>query len=202
MNDLNSMANFSSLEEIALAVKNCSSCGLCTTRKNTVSGMGVVHPAVLVIGEGPGADEDATGLPFVGKAGQLLDKMLASISLWRTTNCFIANIVKCRPPANRDPLPEESQACAKYLNAQIALLKPKMILLLGRIALHNLLNTSEGISKVHGKWLSYQGIPVMAIYHPSALLRNESLKAPAWEDLKEFRNRLKQIMPNYENTVR
>ena len=196
------MKDFSSLEEVALAIKNCSACGLCNTRKNTVPGMGVVHPAVLVIGEGPGADEDETGLPFVGKAGQLLDKMLASIFLYRTTNCFIANIVKCRPPANRDPLPEESSACAKYLDAQIALLQPKMILLLGRIALHNLLNTTEGITKVHGKWLTYQGIPVMAIYHPSALLRNEALKLPTWEDLKEFRNRLRQIVPDYEARAR
>lgn len=186
------------LNVIATKISNCNRCQLCKTRTNTVPGMGVENPAVLVIGEGPGADEDASGLPFVGKAGQLLDKMLAAISLSRTSNCYIANIVKCRPPANRDPLPEESEACSSYLSAQIAALKPKMILALGRVAIQNLLQTTEGIGKLRGYFHDYKGIPLMATYHPSALLRNPDLKRPAWEDLKIFRDRLNILSPDYD----
>jgi DNA polymerase len=185
---------------IALSIAQCTSCVLCKTRINTVPGIGVASPLVLVIGEGPGADEDKTGEPFVGKAGQLLDKMLAAIQLSRKDNCFITNIVKCRPPANRTPLPEEVQACAHFLKAQIDILKPKMILALGNTALHNLLNTNAGIKKLHGKFFNYQNIPLLATFHPSALLRDESLKRPSWEDLKIFRNRLLEIVPNYQSS--
>ncbi|MDY3754793.1 MAG: uracil-DNA glycosylase [Treponema sp.] len=179
-------------------IKQCQRCKLCKGRTQAVPGTGVLNPAVLVIGEGPGADEDAQGLPFVGPAGQLLDKMLAAINLSRSTNCYIANIVKCRPPKNRDPEPEESDACRSYLEAQIAILKPAMILAVGRIAIQNLLQTSQGIGQLRGKILSYNNIPLMATYHPSALLRNQDLKRPAWEDLKIFRTHLTQLHPDYD----
>lgn len=187
------------IESIAKKISLCQNCILAKTRKNVVPGEGVANPAVLVIGEGPGADEDAQGRPFVGKAGQLLDKMLAAINLHRERNCFIANIVKCRPPMNRDPSPEECAACSAFLQAQIHVLKPKMILALGRVALQKLLDTSIGITKMHGKIVDYKGIPFMATFHPSALLRDETYKRPAWEDLKIFRAKLLEICPNYES---
>lgn len=187
------------IDSIAEKIANCTRCNLCKTRKNTVPGMGVKNPLVLVIGEGPGFDEDVSGLPFVGKAGQLLDKMLMSIQLSRDVNCFIANIVKCRPPQNRDPQPDEADACKSFLQAQIQILKPKMILALGRISVQNLLNTKDGINKLRGNFFNYNEIPLLATYHPSALLRNEELKRPAWEDLKKVRTRLLEIDPNYQN---
>lgn len=190
------------LEGIASRIAACTRCRLCRTRTRAVPGTGASRPAVLVVGEGPGADEDATGLPFVGKAGQLLDKMLAAISLSRSSNCYIANIVKCRPPGNRDPMPEESEACSSYLAAQVAALRPPMILAVGRIAAQNLLATTEGIGRLRGRFHDYNGIPLLATYHPSALLRNESLKAPAWEDLKFFRERLRQLAPGYEEAFK
>ena len=152
----------------------------------------------MVIGEAPGHDEDVRGEPFVGAAGQLLDKMLASIQLSRHDNCFIANIVKCRPHGNRDPLPEEAAACASFLQAQIHILQPRSILTVGRIAVQNLLNTSTGINRLRGQFYEYNGIPLLPTYHPSALLRNEDLKRPAWEDLKLFRTKLLQLDPNYQ----
>lgn len=185
------------LATIAEKIAACERCQLCATRKNTVPGIGASSPSVMVIGEGPGADEDAKGEPFVGKAGQLLDKMLYAIGLSRNTNCFIANIVKCRPPQNRDPLPDESAACAPYLESQIAILKPKAILAVGRIAAHNLLGTTRGIGQLHGNFYDYHGIPLMPTYHPSALLRDENLKRPAWEDLKKFRSELLGLDPVY-----
>ena len=181
------------LENIARKIAVCKRCRLCEGRRNTVPGIGVPKPLVLVIGEGPGADEDASGEPFVGKAGQLLDKMLAAINLSRHTNCFIANIVKCRPPNNRDPMPDEAEACRSFLDAQISVLKPKMILTVGRIAVQNILNTTTGINKLRGQFFEYRDIPLLPTYHPSALLRNEDMKRPAWEDLKKFRARLEEI---------
>jgi DNA polymerase len=175
---------------IAARIASCTLCDLCKTRTNTVPGIGVERPIVLVIGEGPGADEDAKGEPFVGKAGQLLDKMLSAIDLSRDTNCYIANVVKCRPPMNRDPLPEEAAACAPYLAAQIDALKPRAILAVGRIAAQNLLGTTSGIGQLRGRFFDYHGIPLMPTYHPSALLRDETLKRPAWEDLKKFKTEL------------
>lgn len=183
----------SSLQNIARKIASCTRCRLCGGRKNTVPGIGVPNPLVLVIGEGPGADEDATGEPFVGKAGQLLDKMLGAICLSRHTNCFIANIVKCRPPNNRDPMPDEAEACRAFLDAQISVLKPKMILAVGRIAAQNILGTTTGINRLRGQFYEYRGIPLLPTYHPSALLRNEEMKRPAWEDLKMFRARLEEI---------
>ncbi len=186
------------LDSIAHKIASCQRCQLCAGRTNTVPGIGVARPLVMVIGEAPGHDEDVRGEPFVGAAGQLLDKMLASIQLGRHDNCFIANIVKCRPHGNRDPLPEEAAACASFLQAQIHILQPRSILTVGRIAVQNLLNTSVGINRLRGQFYEYNGIPLLPTYHPSALLRNEDLKRPAWEDLKLFRTKLLQIDPEYQ----
>ncbi len=189
-----------SLDSIASKIHDCSRCRLAGGRTNTVVGMGVENPLVLVIGEAPGQSEDQTGKPFVGEAGQLLDKMLAAIQLSRNQNCYITNIVKCRPPQNRDPAPQEIQACISYLEAQLSILKPKMILLVGRIAAQTLLKTSAGINSLRGTFYQYGSIPMMATYHPSALLRNPQLKAPAWQDLKAFRAELLKIAPGYESS--
>ena len=193
-------APFRSMPEIYAAVAQCSACVLGQTRTHPVAGEGPEELSrltnsveVMVIGEGPGADEDAQGRPFVGKAGQLLDKMLEAIQLSRKTNCYITNVVKCRPPQNRDPAPEERSCCAAFLDAQIRLLRPQMILVMGRTAAQHLLQTSDGIGKLRGRFFDYQGIPLMPTYHPSALLRDESLKRPAWEDLKRFRARLHEL---------
>lgn len=182
-----------SLSELSGKIARCTRCGLARTRNNVVPGQGVENPLVLVIGEGPGYDEDMQGLPFVGKAGVLLDKMLAAIGLDRKTNCFIANIVKCRPPQNRDPLPDEQNACISFLEAQIHILKPKMILCMGRISGHKISQTELPVHAMHGQFYDYHGIPAMVTYHPSALLRDQNLKIPAWDDLKKFRQKLNQI---------
>ena len=181
------------LTDLYTKISRCTKCPLARTRNNVVPGEGVENPDVLVIGEGPGYDEDMSGRPFVGKAGVLLDKMLAAINLDRTKNCYIANIVKCRPPQNRDPLPDEQATCNAFLQAQIHILKPKMILCMGRIAGHKMLETQEPLNKLRGQIFEYHGIPLMVTYHPSALLRDESLKAPAWQDLKLFRSKLTEL---------
>jgi len=183
-----------SLEKIAAEIKACNACSLCSTRTNAAPGEGVSEPIVMVIGEGPGAEEDAQGRPFVGRAGQLLDKMLAAINLSRNSNCFIANVVKCRPPENRDPYPEETAACAHFLERQIVLLKPKFILIAGRVAGKTLLNTTEPVARLRGKFTELtvrdMKIPLLVTYHPAALLRNEEYKRPAWEDLKLLRSKI------------
>ena len=186
------------LERVAAAVRVCKRCPLALQKTNAVPGEGAATPLVMVIGEGPGADEDRLARPFVGKAGQLLDKMLSAISLSREKNAYIANVVKCRPPGNRDPLPEEAAACIPFLEEQIEALRPKAILVVGRVAAKALLNSDEGIGRLRGRFFDYRGIPLMATYHPSALLRTESLKRPAWEDLKAFRERLRVLAPGYE----
>ena len=185
-----------SLEQIASEIRACRNCQLGGTRTNAAPGEGVSSPLVMVIGEGPGAEEDAQGRPFVGRAGQLLDKMLISIDLSRNTNCFIANVVKCRPPNNRDPYPEETSSCARFLERQITLLNPKFILVAGRVAAQTLLKTTEPIGKLRGKFkeliVGNTAYPLMITYHPAALLRNEELKRPAWEDLKLLRLRIEE----------
>ncbi len=198
LNELPQVEENSSIQNIAKKISECVRCPLCKTRNNTVPGMGVSSPYVLVIGEGPGYEEDMQGLPFVGPAGQLLDKMLAAIKLSRNTNTYIANIVKCRPPMNRNPYPEEADACSSFLQAQIALLKPKAILCVGTVAAKNLLHTESGVTKLRGNFYEYCKIPVGVTYHPSALLRDKELKRPAWEDLKLFRTKLLQLCPDYE----
>ncbi len=178
------------LEALRARVLACESCGLSQGRQRAVFGQGVARPVVLVVGEGPGAEEDRQGLPFVGASGQLLDKMLASIGLSRGTNCYIANIVKCRPPNNREPLPGERAACLPYLREQIRLLAPKAILCAGRTAAQTLLGTTEGINRLRTRTHELGGIPLVATFHPSALLRDDTLKRPAWEDLKRLRDLL------------
>jgi len=192
----NSIAAGGDIESIAAAVQACKACGLAATRTHAVPGEGAAFPLVMVIGEGPGADEDAAGRPFVGKAGQLLDKMLASIGLFRDKNCYIANMVKCRPPGNRDPQPQEIAACFPFLEQQIMLLRPRLILCVGRIASKNLLKTDKGINALRGTFAEFkvnpseEAIPVLCTFHPSAILRDESLKRPAWEDLKLLNSRI------------
>jgi uracil-DNA glycosylase family 4 len=175
------------LENIARQVAGCTRCALHRERRKTVPGAGAIDPLVMVIGEGPGGEEDRCGKPFVGRAGQYLDRWLTAIGLERNSSCFIGNIVKCRPPGNRDPLPQEITACLPYLKQQIEVLEPKAILTLGRIATQILCGRSEGIGKLRGQELDYLGIPVVATYHPSAVLRNTDLRAAVWEDLKRLR---------------
>jgi uracil-DNA glycosylase family 4 len=178
------------LPEIAAQVRACTRCALHRGRRQAVPGEGAANPMVLVIGEGPGAEEDATGRPFVGPAGRLLDRMLKAIELDRSTNCFIANVVKCRPPGNRDPLPEESAACLPYLRRQIAALRPRAILAVGRVAAQTLTGLTAGVGELRRRQLSYEGVPLAVTYHPSAVLRDSSLRRPVWEDLKRLKSTL------------
>jgi DNA polymerase len=196
------MAATDSLEAIAAEIGRCAACPLLGNRKNAVPGEGVPRPLVLVIGEAPGADEDATGRPFVGKAGQLLDRMLASVGLHRDKNCFIANTIKCRPPNNRDPMPEETAACSRFLARQIRLLNPRIILCVGRIAAQTMLGTHASMGSLRGSFAPYEAgedltIPLLATYHPSAILRDDSYRRPAWEDLKLLRRRLAELDSGY-----
>jgi len=168
-------------------ISGCTKCELHKTRKNFVFGVGNPQAKVMVIGEAPGADEDEQGEPFVGRAGQLLNKMLLAINFPRE-EVFIANILKSRPPGNRDPKPEEVAACEPYLFKQIEIIKPKMILCVGRIAGSNLLKQeSESLAKMRGKVFDFMGAKVMVTYHPAALIRNPNWKPAAWEDLQNFR---------------
>ncbi|MDR1565973.1 MAG: uracil-DNA glycosylase [Treponema sp.] len=208
-----------SLETVAAEIAGCTACDLGKTRTSAVPGEGPEHPLVMVIGEGPGADEDVSGRPFVGKAGQFLDRMLASIGLSRDRNCYIANVVKCRPPGNRDPAPEEIDACIPYLETQIHLLKPRAILCAGRVSAQCILRTGEGINRLRGRFGEYPAavtigetgtlqsdrmipVPVLPTYHPSAILRDESLKRPAFEDLKLLMVKLAAINKTYANECR
>ncbi|MDR2177327.1 MAG: uracil-DNA glycosylase [Treponema sp.] len=199
------------LEGIAADIRACRACPLGASRTNAVPGEGVENPLVMVIGEGPGQEEDRTGRPFVGRAGQLLDKMLAAISLRREENCFIANVVKCRPPGNRDPDPAEALCCKPFLRRQIACLRPRIIFCVGKVAANLLLENAEraAIGSLRGRFFEYPvtkpedilemeepavpPVPLLATYHPSALLRNEDLKRPAWEDLKLLRSKLEEL---------
>jgi DNA polymerase len=178
-------------EGLRAMVKDCTHCKLCKTRTNTVFGVGNSKAPLMVIGEGPGADEDAQGYPFVGRAGKLLDEMLRSIGRYRgealpEKAVYIANVVKCRPPSNRDPEPDEVEACRPYLDQQIRLLKPKLIVALGRIAAQRLLSTDAALSKLRGPLYEYgpERTPVLISYHPAYLLRSPGEKAKSWQDLK------------------
>ena len=177
---------FTSLYELYQATKNCQKCSLGKTRTNFVFGTGNPHAKLLLIGEAPGRDEDLKGEPFVGRAGQLLTKILEAIKLKRE-EVYIANILKCRPPNNRDPEEEEIICCIPHLNAQIKLIKPKIILALGRISAYNLLNTKMAMKDMRGKLFDYKGIKVVVTYHPAALLRNPNLKRETWEDVQYVR---------------
>ena len=171
----------------------CTRCDLCHTRTNVVFGVGNRETDILFVGEGPGEQEDLKGEPFVGPAGMLLDDMLSIIDLDRKKNCYIANIVKCRPPHNRDPLETEQDACIGYLQEQIALIKPKMLVCLGRIAAQRLIDPEYRITREHGKWIQKDGIWMTAIYHPSALLRDVSKRPETFSDLLSIRSKLQEL---------
>ena len=164
-------------------VKNCQACGLAKTRTQTVFGVGDENADWLIVGEAPGAEEDKRGEPFVGQAGKLLDNMLAAIELKRGNNVYIANVLKCRPPENRDPHGEEVAQCSPYLKRQVELIKPKLILALGKFAAQTLLNSDATVTSLRGKLHDYYGVPVIVTYHPAYLLRNLADKAKAWDDL-------------------
>lgn len=164
-------------------VPNCEACGLAKTRTQTVFGVGDPHAEWLIVGEAPGAEEDRQGEPFVGQAGKLLDNMLAAIKLKRGQNVYIANVLKCRPPENRDPHGEEVEQCDPFLKRQVELIKPKLIIALGKFAAQSLLDSDDTIGAMRGKLHSYNGVPVIVTYHPAYLLRNLPDKAKAWEDL-------------------
>ena len=171
----------------------CTRCGLCQTRHHVVFGVGNPDADVMFIGEGPGEQEDLRGEPFVGPAGMLLDDMLSIIDLDRKTNCYIANIVKCRPPHNRDPEDAEQEACIGYLRSQIALVNPKIIVCLGRIAAKRLIDRDFRITRQHGQWIQKDGIWMMAIYHPSALLRDVGKRPETFDDLISLREKIRQL---------
>ena len=184
-----------SWEELEEKCNHCRNCGLCESRTNVVFGVGRRDADILFVGEGPGEQEDLKGEPFVGAAGHLLDDMLSIIDLDRT-NCYIANIVKCRPPKNRDPQEEEQAACVDYLRNQVALVKPLVIVCLGRIAAKKLIDPDYRITREHGTWICRNGIWMTAIYHPSALLRDVSKRPETFEDLLEIRKKLREVHAN------
>lgn len=181
--------NWNELENVC---KDCTRCGLCETRNNVVFGVGNRQSRILFVGEGPGEQEDLQGIPFVGPAGQLLDDMLSIIDVDRT-NCYIANIVKCRPPRNRDPLETEQEACIGYLRQQIELIKPKIIVCLGRIAATALIREDFRITREHGTWTEKDGIWMTAMYHPSALLRDVTKRPETFDDLLAIREKMRQL---------
>lgn len=179
-------------ELLEITCNHCTKCALCEKRTNVVFGVGRQDADILFIGEGPGEHEDLQGEPFVGPAGKLLDDMLSIIDLNRE-NCYIANIVKCRPPGNRDPRDEEQDACIDYLRAQVALIKPKIIICLGRVAAMRIINPEFRITRDHGFWTYKNGVWMMAIYHPSALLRDPSKRPETFEDLLSLRKKYKEL---------
>lgn len=180
-------------DELEKNCKSCEKCRLCETRHNVVFGVGNPKAQVLFVGEGPGENEDLQGEPFVGRAGQLLDKMLAAVDLDRKKNIYIANIVKCRPPKNRDPLPDEQEACIDWLRNQFALLHPKIIVCLGRVAGMKMIKPDLKIMKEHGIFFEKNGVLMMATPHPAALLRNPNNKPAAFEDFLKLREKMDEL---------
>ena len=173
-------------------IKNCDKCRLCERRTNTVPGEGNPNADIMFIGEGPGRDEDLQGRPFVGASGQLLDRMIHALGMERT-EVYICNVVKCRPPGNRNPEPDEAEACKGYLRQQFVLVRPKIIVLLGKVAMRYVLQEEAPISRMKGSWVVRKGVWFMPTYHPSALLRDSSLKRDAWEDFKAVKQKLEEI---------
>ena len=174
---------YQTLDEINEEVKKCTKCVLCENRTNTVFAEGNPNAKIMFIGEGPGADEDKQGLPFVGKAGQLMNQAFKGLGIDRS-KVYIANIVKCRPPGNRTPLKNEAMACLDYLRNQVMLVKPEIVVLMGNTALKNILGDEYGITSCRGKWIEKKGIKYMPTFHPAALLRDDSKKIDFWNDLK------------------
>lgn len=194
--DTSSLTVITSLEEAAAAASACQACGLCKTRQNVVFADGNPQAKLMIIGEGPGQREDEMGLPFVGRAGQLLDKILASVNIDRQKDTYICNMVKCRPPGNRVPSKDEMESCRSFLEAQIEFVKPKLIVLAGSTAVQGVLQVKDPISRIRGKWFDIKnGAKVMPVFHPSYLLRNESREVGSpkwlmWQDIKEIRRAL------------
>lgn len=187
---------YEELESINNKCMSCTKCSLCNSRNNIVFSDGVPNPKLMLIGEAPGFYEDKLGKPFVGKAGQLLDKIFASVGLSRNEHIYICNTIKCRPPENRNPFPEEKEACWEYLKAQIDIIQPKIILLCGNVAVQSILGNVGGITKIRGKWFegkeNVHGAKLMPIFHPSYLLRNDSREKGSpkwlmWQDIQEIR---------------
>ena len=191
---------YEELEKIKEKCKHCEKCPLSKTRENVVFSDGVPNSKLMLIGEAPGFWEDKKGLPFVGRAGQLLDKIFASVGLSRAKDVYICNTIKCRPPENRNPLPEEKEACKEYLQKQIEILKPKIILICGNIALNSMLPNERGITRARGKWFDGpNGAKMMPIFHPSYLLRNDSREKGSpkwlmWQDIKEIKKEYDKLL--------
>lgn len=184
---------YNNWEDLKAACYNCQKCGLCETRTNLVFGIGNPNAEVMFIGEGPGEQEDLSGEPFVGRGGQLLDKMLAVVDLDRNKNIYIGNMVKCRPPKNRDPKPEEQEQCIFWLRNQVKLIQPKIIVCLGRISAMKIIKPDIKITKEHGIFFERNGTLLMATLHPAALLRNPANKPGAMEDFFKLRDKIKEI---------
>jgi len=182
-----------SIEQLNETICTCMKCPLGETRRNFVFGVGNPNADVVLVGEAPGAEEDKKGEPFVGRAGQLLNKILEAVQFKRE-DVFICNILKCRPPNNRDPLQSEVEQCEPYLHKQLELLQPKVMLALGRIAAQTLLRSKDSLSQLRATTHEYCGIPLVVTYHPAALLRNPNWKAPTWEDVKKFRRLYDTLM--------
>jgi len=183
------------LEELRAEALGCRNCRLCEGRTNVVFGVGPAHARVMLIGEGPGQHEDEQGEPFVGRAGQLLDKMLDAVGLSRETNVYIANMVKCRPPQNRDPQPDETEACLPWLRGQVRAISPQVIVCLGRIAAQRLISPDFRVTKQHGEWFERNGVWMMGTLHPAALLRNPRQKPDAFEDFLRLRDKVAELCP-------
>lgn len=182
-------------EELKQACLSCQKCRLCQGRNHVVFGVGSETAEVMLIGEGPGEQEDLQGIPFVGPAGKLLDDMLSIIDLDRT-NVYIANVVKCRPPHNRDPQEDEQDACVDFLRRQVALIQPKIIICLGRIAAKRIIDPDYRITREHGNWICRNGVWITAIYHPSALLRDKEKRPETFEDLLSVRDKIREVCKN------
>lgn len=186
-----------SWQQLMEEISACEKCELCENRNNVVPGEGNPRARLMFIGEGPGAEEDRQGRPFVGPSGELLTRMIHAIGMERS-EVYICNIVKCRPPQNRNPQPEEAAACLNYLRAQVALVRPQVIVLLGKIACSYTLNEPVFVTRDHGKWYERKGVWFMPTYHPSALLRDPDKKREAWEDFKKIRDKLIELNPAVE----
>ena len=180
-------------EQLEQACRSCQRCALADGRHNVVFGVGPRDAEVMCIGEGPGENEDLQGEPFVGRGGKLLDDMLELIDLDRSRNVYIANIVKCRPPQNRDPLNTEQDACIGYLRNQVALIRPKIIVCLGRVAAMRLIREDFKISREHGQWVERSGVWMTALYHPAAILRDPSKRPVTFDDLKSLQSKIRQV---------
>ncbi|MGN1467263.1 MAG: uracil-DNA glycosylase family protein [Ruminococcus sp.] len=190
---------FDKWEDLISECSKCEKCELCQTRHNVVVGIGNKNADVMFIGEGPGENEDLQGEPFVGRGGKLLDKMLEAVDLDRNKNIYIANIVKCRPPKNRDPKPEEQEMCIDWLRNQVKLISPKIIVCLGRIAAARIIKSDIKITKEHGLFFEKGGIYMMAMLHPAAVLRDPRKKPEAFDDFLRLRDKIKEVCPGTYN---